>query len=309
LVLSALHEGSSATDEGVLGRSQSNTVSLAALATSGVVSHLAHVLVDSERLSGDGRLISGDEGVTLGNGALLVDVLVVLLVIRVRGVIEKILLLHLKVALEVLGSVVVADEADIGGDGLTLLNDDNITRNDFAGKNSNLTAVTDDSGLHSDVTTERGDDVGSLLLLVPTDESVKQENTADDTEIDPIAETGGEQSSEFHDVENWALEVTEELLQEVGLLRGKLVVAKALAAVLNLVSGDTLADIRVEHLQGQVSMEGRRANGIGGERTSSGTTAASATALALLLLEAQNFHHGFFFSLGLNSSWAARGSR
>ena len=269
LILGSLDERGSATDEGVLGRSEGNTVGLAALATSGVVGDLTHVLVDSERLSGDGRLISGDEGVTLGDGALLVDVLVILLVIGVGRVVKEVLLLHLEVALEVLGSVVVADEADIGGDGLTLLDDDDITRNDFAGKNSNLTAVTDNGSLHSNVTTERGDDIGGLLLLVPTDESVEQENTADDTEIDPVAETGGEQSSEFHDVQNRALEVTEELLQEVGLLRGKLVVAEALATVLNLVGGDTLADIRVEHLESQVSMIAE-AGGTNGDVNGSG---------------------------------------
>ena len=254
LVLSALDERSSATDERVLGGCKSNTVGLAALATSGVVSNLAHVLVDGERLSGNGRLIGGDEGVTLGDGALLVNVLVILLVIRIGGVVEEVLLLHLEVALEVLRGVVVADETDIGGDGLTFLDDDDVTGNDLAGKDGLLTAVTDDGGLHSDITTERGNDIGGLLLLVPTDEGVEQENTADDTEIDPIAETGGEQSSEFHDVENGALEVGEELLEEVGLLRRKLVVTKALAAVLHLVGGDTLADVAVEHLRRQVSM-------------------------------------------------------
>lgn len=174
LVLSTLDKRSSATDERVLGGSKGNTVGLAALATGGVVSDFAHVLVDSERLSGNGGLISGDEGVTLGDGTLLVNVLVILLVIRVGRVVEEILLLHLEVALEVLRSVVVANETDIGGDGLTFLNDDNVTGNDFAGKDSDLTAVTDDSGLHGDITTEGGDDIGGLLLLVPTDESVEQ---------------------------------------------------------------------------------------------------------------------------------------
>lgn len=50
------------------------------------------------------------------------------------------------------------------------------------------------------------------------------------------------------------MEVRKELLEEVGLLRRKLVVAEALAAVLHLVGGDTLADVAVEHLQGRVSI-------------------------------------------------------
>jgi len=61
-----------------------------------------------------------------------------------------------------------------------------------------LTA-TDDSGLHGNVTLERGDNVGSLLLLVPTDNSVEKKNTSNDTEIDPVTKTGSEEESDFHD--------------------------------------------------------------------------------------------------------------
>jgi hypothetical protein len=250
LVLGSLNKTGGATDERVPGGGQGDTVGLAALATSGVVGNLAHVLVDGEGLSGDGRLIGGDERVTLRDGALLIDVLVVLLILRVGRVVEEVLLLHLKVTLEVFGAVVVADETDVGRAGGAFLDDDDITGNDFAGKDGLFAAVTDDGGLHGDVTTERCDDVGSLLFLVPTDESVEKKNTADDTEIDPIAETGGEQSGDFHDVQNRALEVAEELLEEVGLLGRKLVVAEALAAGLDLGGGDTLADVAVEHLQG-----------------------------------------------------------
>lgn len=250
LVLGSLDKTGSATDEGVPRGGEGDTVGLAALAAGGVVGNLTHVLVDGERLSGDGRLVSGNKRVALRDGALLIDVLIVLFVFRVGSVVEEVLLLHLEVTLEVFGGVVVADETDISGDGLAFLDDDDITRDDFAGENGLLTAVTDNGGLHGNVTTERSDDVGSLLFLVPTDESVEKKNTADDTEIDPIAETGGEQGSNLHDVENRTLEVAEELLEEVGLFRGKLVEAEALAAVLDLCGGDTLADVAVEHLRG-----------------------------------------------------------
>jgi hypothetical protein len=38
-----------------------------------------------------------------------------------------------------------------------------------------------------------------LLFLVPTDNGVEQQDTANDTEVDPILETGSEKSSELHD--------------------------------------------------------------------------------------------------------------
>ncbi|KAF7571771.1 hypothetical protein PtrM4_092710 [Pyrenophora tritici-repentis] len=202
LVLSALNKGGSATDERVLSGGDDDTVGLAALATSGVVCDFSHVLVDGERLSGDGRLIAGNERVALSNGVLLVKLVlidfVILLILGV-SVVELILSLELHVELEVLRVVIAADKTGITGDGLTLLNDDDITGNKLAGEDSLLLVVTNDDSLHGNVTLERGDDIGSLLLLVPTDNGVKQQDTADDTEINPILETGGEKSSELHD--------------------------------------------------------------------------------------------------------------
>lgn len=75
----------------------------------------------------------------------------------------------------------------------------NITGDDFTGENVLLLAITDNSASHGDVTLERGDDIGSRLLLVESDESVKQQDTANDTEIDPVTQTDSQQSSDFHD--------------------------------------------------------------------------------------------------------------
>jgi lipopolysaccharide assembly outer membrane protein LptD (OstA) len=74
-----------------------------------------------------------------------------------------------------------------------------ITGNELTGKNVRLLAVTDNGTAHGNVTLERGDDIGSRLLLVKGDESVKQQDTTDDTEIDPVTQTNGQQSGDFHD--------------------------------------------------------------------------------------------------------------
>jgi len=202
LVLGALDKGSSATDERVLSSGDDNAVGLAALATSGVVGDFSHVLLDSEGFTGDGRLIASNESVALGNGVLLVELLLinvlVLLVIRV-GVMELVLLLELHVQFEVLGVVIVADKTDITGNGSTLLDDDNVTGDELTGENGLLLVVADDNCLHGNVTLEGGDDISGLLLLVPTNNGVEQQDTANDTEVNPILETGSEKSSELHD--------------------------------------------------------------------------------------------------------------
>jgi hypothetical protein len=185
----------------VLSSCDDDTVGLAALAASGVVGDFTHVLLDSERFTGNGRLIAGNKGMALGNGVLLIELLlvdIVLLVIWVT-VVELVLSLKLHVQLEVFGVVVVADKADITGDGRTLLDDDDVTGDELTGEDGLLLVVTDDDCLHGNVTLEGGDDIGSLLFLVPTDDGVEQQDTANDTEVDPILETGGEKSSELHD--------------------------------------------------------------------------------------------------------------
>jgi hypothetical protein len=197
LVLSTLDKGGSATDERELGRGLDNGVGLAALATSGVVDDIAHELVDSEGLAGDGRLVSGDDGVTLVGNTLTI----VLSVLGTGGVllgVESVLFAELLVGSEVLGSVVVADKTGVGRDGLTLLDDDNVTGDELTSLDVGFLAITNDSRLHGDVTLERSDDIGSLLFLVPTDDGVEKKNTNNHTEIDPVTKTGGEEDSEFH---------------------------------------------------------------------------------------------------------------
>ena len=197
LVLSTLDKGGSATDERVLGRGLADGVGLSALATGGVVDDIAHELVDSEGLAGDGRLVSGDDGVTLVGNTLTV----ILVLLRASGVllrVESVLLAEFLVLGEIFGDVVVADKTGVSGDGLALLDDDNVTGDELAGLDVQFLTITDDSRLHGDVTLEGSDDIGGLLFLVPTDDSVKKKNTDNDTEIDPATKTGSEEDSEFH---------------------------------------------------------------------------------------------------------------
>ena len=48
------------------------------------------------------------------------------------------------------------------------------------------------------LTLQTSNDIGSLFFLIPTDNSVKHEDTDNDTEINPITQTSGEEDSEFH---------------------------------------------------------------------------------------------------------------
>jgi hypothetical protein len=193
-VLGTLDKGGSLTDERVTSSSSDDTVSLATLATSGVVTDISHVLVDSKRFTSDSGLITSNEGDTLVGLNIIIVIITVLLLEVVGSGIGEVLL----VGLEHLGLGVVTDQADIGRDNGTLLDDNNITSNELTSENLLLLAVTDNDSTHSDITLERSNDIGSLLLLVPTDESVKQKNTTDNTEINPVTQTGSEEDSKFH---------------------------------------------------------------------------------------------------------------
>ena len=75
----------------------------------------------------------------------------------------------------------------------------NVTRNDFTSLDLFFHAVTHDDGLHGNITFETGDNIGSLFLLVPTDNSVQHQDTNDDTEVDPVTKTSSEEDSKLHD--------------------------------------------------------------------------------------------------------------
>ncbi|GKT88394.1 LOW QUALITY PROTEIN: hypothetical protein Ct61P_06244 [Colletotrichum tofieldiae] len=221
LVLGALDEGGSLSDEGSLGTVGDDTEGLAALATGGVVASVGHELVDSEGLTSHGRLVNGDDGVSeLGVGVLLVTLLELL---AAGG--HDILGLELSLVGSVAGGVlVVANQLAISGDDVAFLNDDleksidngrfgvcvggvettyDITGHEFTRADLLFSSLANDTGLHGDVTLQGGDNVGGLLLLVPTDSGVEQQNGDNQTGIEPILQGEGEDSGTLHDcIEN-----------------------------------------------------------------------------------------------------------
>ena len=194
-VLGTLDESSGLTDERLAGSSSDDTVGLATLATGGVVTDIGHVLVDGEGLTSDGRLVTSNQRDTsVSLTRVLIILIVILLLEGVVVVVGEVLL----VVLEHLGLGVVTDQTDISGDDVALLNDDNVTGDKLTGEDLLLLTVANNNSTHSNITLEGSDDIGSLLLLVPTDESVKKQNTTDDTQIDPVTQTSSEEDSKFH---------------------------------------------------------------------------------------------------------------
>lgn len=65
----------------------------------------------------------------------------------------------------------------VSGDRLTVFDDDDITGDEFTSLDIMFLSTTDDGTTEGDTGLELLDNVTSLLLLVPTDESVKHKDT------------------------------------------------------------------------------------------------------------------------------------
>jgi hypothetical protein len=121
-ILGAGNERSSATDERHLGRVSNDTVSLSTLATGGVVDDIRNVFVAGEGLSSHGRLINGEKSVS---GTVFLSVLIIL--VDILGGIARITTLGfelIQVGLVSSRVVIGADNTSIGGDDLTILDND-----------------------------------------------------------------------------------------------------------------------------------------------------------------------------------------
>ncbi|CAI6098591.1 unnamed protein product [Clonostachys chloroleuca] len=93
----------------------------------------------------------------------------------------------------------LGDDATISGDNGTIINLKDITGNDLVGLNLLQGTITEDSGLESESLLEFVDDRTGLVFLEETNTGVKQQETANNTEINPIFETGSENSSGLHE--------------------------------------------------------------------------------------------------------------
>jgi hypothetical protein len=89
---------------------------------------------------------------------------------------------------------VLSDNATVGGDDRTLLNLQDIARDNFGGLNLLEGTVTENDSLESESLFEFFDNGTSLEFLDETDSGIEQEQSANDTEIDPVLETGGQNS-------------------------------------------------------------------------------------------------------------------
>lgn len=79
-------------------------------------------------------------------------------------------------------------------------NTHNIAWYKFSSPDFLFLAIANNASLHCDVSLQAGDDIGSLLLLVPTDDSVEQQDTNDDTGINPVLKTKSEDCCSFHNL-------------------------------------------------------------------------------------------------------------
>lgn len=88
----------------------------------------------------------------------------------------------------------LSNKATVSGDDGTLLNLEDITGDDLGSLNLLQSTITEDNSLESKSLLEFLDDRTSLEFLDETDTGVKQKETANNTEINPILETGSENS-------------------------------------------------------------------------------------------------------------------
>ena len=109
-------------------------------------------------------------------------------------------------------------------------------------------AITKDDGLESESLLELLDDGTGLIFLHETDGGVEKKEGTDDTKVDPVLKTCGEDGGGLHDELNGADKVHEELEDEILLVLLHLIKAVLLAAGGDLGLGQTASGIGVEHI-------------------------------------------------------------
>ena len=110
LILGTLYQRRSATDEGLSSRCGDDSKSLATLAAGGVVKSVSHVFIDRQGFSSDGRLIRGDDCVTV----MFIFRFAVLVGVSLLGNITvELFALHLLVFGECIGSFVITNKLGV----------------------------------------------------------------------------------------------------------------------------------------------------------------------------------------------------
>ena len=148
---------------------------------------------------------------------------------------------------------ILSDDATVCGDDGTFFNLDDIAGDDFGGFEFDKSTISKSDGLESECLLQFFDNGTSLEFLDETDSSVEKEQSADDTEIDPILKTSGKNSSSLnetlargstnktmvvesylHDELNWTNKVSEELLDQVFFFLSHLIQTIFLATLSDL---------------------------------------------------------------------------
>ncbi|ROV95796.1 hypothetical protein VPNG_08757 [Cytospora leucostoma] len=186
----------------------------------------------------EGVVTSGsdnDEGLTTLDGGRS-EALVILVLVDGQGLTSDGGLVNLQEG-------ILGDNATIGGNDGTLLNLKNVTGNNLGGLELLQCTVAEDNSLQSQSLLEFVDNATSLEFLNETDTSVEQEQSADDTEIDPILKTSSQDSSSLHDELDRTNEVHEELQNQILLLLLHLVETELLAACGDLSLSETSSSV------------------------------------------------------------------
>jgi hypothetical protein len=129
------------------------------------------VLVDSERLAGNGRLIDLEEGVFGDNATIGRN--------------------NCALVIFVSGRIIVNEDMGVS----YFFNLENITGDDLWSLNLLELAVTENGGFESKSLLQFFDNGTGLVFLDETDASVEQEQSANNTEVDPVLKTSSENRS------------------------------------------------------------------------------------------------------------------
>jgi hypothetical protein len=145
---------------------------------------------------------------------------------------------------------ILGDNATVGGDNGTLLDLEDITGNDLRSLDLEETAITKNNSLERKSLLELSDDGTGLELLDETNTGVEEQETTDDTEINPILETGSENGSSLHDELNRADEEHEEFQDHVLLLFLHLIETVFPSPLVDFGGSETSAGVGLEKVLG-----------------------------------------------------------
>ncbi|KAH3673884.1 hypothetical protein OGATHE_001864 [Ogataea polymorpha] len=155
-----------------------------------------------------------------------------------------------------LQETLIRNKLTVGRNNNTVFQLQNVTWNNLRSSNFNRVAISDDGGSVCQRLLQLVDNRTGLVLLDETDTGVQHQQTTDNTEIDPVLETGSQNGSSLHDELDRTDKEHTELEHEVLLFLGHLVRTKLLSSFGNLLGGQTNLWVGSQQLLGN-DFEGR----------------------------------------------------